>query len=67
MIIIPPGVWHTYANSLDVPAKYLLFISPGGFEKFLEGLSEMLRTKTQWTPEDNAKLQALAAQYDATV
>lgn len=67
LIVIPPGVWHTYSNPSAAPAKYLLWISPGGFEKFLEGLAEMLRTKAEWTPADAAKLQALAAQYDATV
>ncbi|HZQ07266.1 MAG TPA: cupin domain-containing protein [Anaerolineae bacterium] len=66
LIVVPPGVWHTYSNPSDVPAKYLLFMSPGGFEKYLEGLAEMIRTEPHWPPADKTKLNALAEKYDAT-
>lgn len=66
MILVPPGVWHTYWNATDEPIRYLLFISPGGFEKYLEGLLEMMRTEPQWPPVDKTQLIALAAQYDVT-
>lgn len=65
-IVISPGVWHTYSNPNAVRAKYLLYITPGGFEKFLEGLAEMIRTEPHWPPADKTKLNALAEQYDAT-
>lgn len=67
LIVVPPGVWHTYSNRTAAHAKYLLYISPGGFEKFLEGLAEMIRTEPHWPPADTTKLNSLAAQYDATV
>ncbi len=66
LIVVPPGVWHTYSNPAAAPAKYLLFMSPGGFEKFLEGLAEMIRTEPQWPPADMTRLNALADKYDAT-
>lgn len=66
LIVVPPGVRHTYSNPSDVPARYLLLTSPGGFEKFLEGLAEMIRTEPQWPPADKTKLNALAERYDAT-
>jgi quercetin dioxygenase-like cupin family protein len=67
MLVITPGTWHTYSNPTDVSARYLLLVTPGGFEKFLEGLAEMLQAEAAGTPIDTAKLNALAAQYDATV
>jgi len=60
------GVWHTYANPSNARAKYLLFMSPGGFEKYLEQLAEMIRTEPTWPPADKSKLDALAEKYDAT-
>jgi mannose-6-phosphate isomerase-like protein (cupin superfamily) len=66
MIMVPPGVWHTYSNQSDERARYLLFMSPGGFEKYLEGLAEMIRTELTWPPADKTQLNALAEIYDAT-
>lgn len=66
LVVVPPGVWHTYWNAADEQIKYLLFISPGGFEKYLEGLLEMMHTEPQWPPADTTKLNALAAKYDVT-
>lgn len=66
-IVVPPGVWHTYSNPSDARAKYLLYISPGGFEKFLEALAEMTRAEQTGRPTDKTKLHALAEQYDATI
>ena len=67
MVTVTPGVWHTYWNPTGEQVKYLLMISPGGFEKYLEGLLEMMRTEPQWPPADKTKLNALAAEYDVTV
>lgn len=66
LVVVPPGVWHTYSNPSDALARYLLYMSPGGFEKFLEGLAEMIRTEPVWPPSDPTRLNALAEQYDAT-
>lgn len=66
LIVVPPGIWHTYSNPSDTPAKYLLFMSPGGFEKYLEELAALIRSEPQWPPADKTKLNALAEKYDAT-
>jgi uncharacterized RmlC-like cupin family protein len=66
LVLVSPGVWHTYSNLSDERARYLLFMSPGGFEKYLEGLADMIRTEPQWPPADKTRLNALAAMYDAT-
>jgi len=66
LVFVPPGTWHTYANPGDRPVRYLLFMSPGGFEKYLEGLAEMIRAEPVWPPADTGKLDVLAEKYDAT-
>ncbi len=66
LVVVPPGVWHTYSNPSTAPARYLLFMSPGGFEKYLEQLAELIRTESHWPPADKTKLNALAEKYDAT-
>jgi quercetin dioxygenase-like cupin family protein len=38
-VFAPRGHVHTYRNSGSEPAKLLVHITPGGFEKFLEQLS----------------------------
>lgn len=65
-VLIPPGMVHTYHNPSDAPARYLLIMSPGGFEHYLIELAEMIRSEPAWPPADPSKLQALAEKYDAT-
>jgi quercetin dioxygenase-like cupin family protein len=66
LILVPPGVMHTYWNESDEPAKYLLMITPGGFEKYLEGLTEMMRASSDWANADKTALYELAKKYDVT-
>jgi quercetin dioxygenase-like cupin family protein len=65
-VLIPPGVVHTYSNPEAVEARYLLLMSPGGFEKYLVELSNLIQSEPAWPPADPAALEALAARYDAT-
>lgn len=65
-VLIPPGIVHTYSNPSDAPARYLLTMSPGGFERYLIELAEMIRTEPVFPPADMSKLTALAEKYDAT-
>jgi quercetin dioxygenase-like cupin family protein len=36
----PRGVVHTLANHSDAPARYLLAITPGGFERYFARMSD---------------------------
>ena len=36
----PGGVVHTLANLADAPARYLLAITPAGFERYFDGLGD---------------------------
>lgn len=40
-IFKPRGQWHTFWNAGDEPARVLEIISPAGFEKFFDELSDL--------------------------
>src|SRR5918996_398798 len=41
LIFRPRNQWHTFWNAGDEPARLLEIISPAGFERFFEELSDM--------------------------
>ena len=41
LIFKPRNQWHTFWNAGDTPARILEVISPAGFERFFEELSDM--------------------------
>lgn len=41
LVFKPRNQWHTFWNASDEPASILEIISPAGFEKFFEELSDM--------------------------
>jgi mannose-6-phosphate isomerase-like protein (cupin superfamily) len=57
LIFKPRNQWHTFWNAGDEPATILEIISPAGFEKFFEELSDMGGV-TQVAPEVFAELTA---------
>ncbi len=59
----PRGVPHTFWNAGTDPARVMEITSPGGLEKFVEGLAEILLTGG---PPDPQKLAEYAAKYDTT-
>jgi mannose-6-phosphate isomerase-like protein (cupin superfamily) len=59
LIFKPRNQWHTFWNAGDEPARMLEIISPGGFERFFEELSD-LGGVTQIAPE---VLADLASRY----
>jgi mannose-6-phosphate isomerase-like protein (cupin superfamily) len=59
LIFKPRGQWHTFWNAGDVPARILEIISPAGFEKFFEQITD-LAGRGQLDP---SRMLALAAQY----
>ena len=40
---MPPGTPHTFANPSDRPARMLVLVTPGGFERYFEALIEAVR------------------------
>jgi mannose-6-phosphate isomerase-like protein (cupin superfamily) len=60
LIFKPRDQWHTFWNAGDEPARILEIISPAGFERYFEQLTELLRDAG---PPDPAAIAALAARY----
>ncbi len=63
LIFKPRGQWHTFWNAGDAPARILEIISPAGFEKFFDTMTELAGRGEL----DPAKLVALAAEYGTEV
>lgn len=57
LVFKPRNQWHTFWNAGDEPASILEIISPAGFERFFEELSD-LGGVTQVAPEVLAELSA---------
>jgi len=63
-IHIPVGTVHTFSNLSDSPAKFLVHMSPGGFEKYFDELVAIFKEEEKWPPSDMGKLTQLFAKYD---
>ena len=63
LIFKPRGQWHTFWNAGDVPARILEIISPAGFEKFFDKVTDLAGRGEL----DPARMVALAAEYGTEV
>ncbi|MBK9603638.1 MAG: cupin domain-containing protein [Anaerolineales bacterium] len=64
MVYIPTGILHTFSNQEDTPARFLTFLSPGGFEEYFKELAALAQSEPIWPPKDMKKLLALYEKYD---
>ena len=64
MVYIPAHTLHTFSNQSDKPARFLTFISPGGFEEYFKELVSLSQAEPSWPPEDMGKILALYRKYD---
>ncbi len=64
-VFVPRGVVHTFRNSADVPARFLIFFSPAGFEGYWDELAELAHAEKKWPPSDVLRLIALGEKYDS--
>jgi mannose-6-phosphate isomerase-like protein (cupin superfamily) len=60
LIFKPRGQWHSFWNAGDEPARILEIISPGGFERYFERVSELFAAGG---PPDPAALEAIASDH----
>ena len=60
-VLIPRGTVHTFANPGPTPSKFLLIVSPGGFEKYFEELAPVVQKHGYPPPEI---MKGLAEKYD---
>jgi mannose-6-phosphate isomerase-like protein (cupin superfamily) len=59
LVYKPRGVWHTFWNATDRPARLLEIISPAGFEQLFVELADLLETD----PDNLEAVEALGAKY----
>ena len=64
MVYIPKGVLHTFSNQQDKPARFLMFVTPGGFDEYFKELAAMAQSEPSWPPKETSKLYALYEKYD---
>jgi quercetin dioxygenase-like cupin family protein len=50
--VVPPGTPHTFANPSDRPARMLVLVTPGGFERYFEALIEAVRKAGGFPPAE---------------
>jgi quercetin dioxygenase-like cupin family protein len=62
-VLKPRGVVHTFWNPGPEPARIIEIFSPAGFEKYFEGLAEIL---SAGGPPDIPRLEELAGRYGMT-
>lgn len=62
--LIPPGVVHRYANETDEAVRFLVYLSPAGFEGYFKELAQLIAAEPTWPPTDLSKLERLTAKYD---
>lgn len=62
LVFKPRNQWHTFWNAGETPARILEIISPAGFERFFEELTELGGAEG---PPDPGAMAALAARYGA--
>ena len=50
--VVPPGMPHTFANPSDGPARMLVLVTPGGFERYFEALIAAVRDAGGFPPPE---------------
>jgi quercetin dioxygenase-like cupin family protein len=63
----PRNLPHTFKNETNSPARMLIFVTPPGFEKFIQQFAQPVPSfdspPLPVTPEDIARLMAVAPQF----
>jgi quercetin dioxygenase-like cupin family protein len=60
LIFKPRGQWHTFWNAGDQPARILEIISPAGFERYFEEMTELASLPG---PPDRPRILDIAARH----
>jgi mannose-6-phosphate isomerase-like protein (cupin superfamily) len=51
--VIPRGAPHTFANPFPAPARMLVLVTPGGFERYFEALIAAVRETGAFPPAED--------------
>jgi quercetin dioxygenase-like cupin family protein len=58
--VVPRGTPHTFANPSDAPARMLVLVTPGGFERYFEALIAAIRDLGGYPPVEELTALSLA-------
>jgi mannose-6-phosphate isomerase-like protein (cupin superfamily) len=61
VVLIPRGTWHALANVGSAPARFLVILSPPGFEQYWAKVADVLAVASG--PPDADAMLALQQQY----
>ena len=64
LVTVLPKEVHGFRNDQDAPAVFLVTTTPGGVERFLQGLADMGRQEGQWPPSNPARMVELGRRHD---
>lgn len=57
---VPRGTPHTFANPTQAPARSLVLVSPGGFERYFDELITVIGRTGGMPPEDELRELGIA-------
>lgn len=63
-VLARPGLTHAFANVTDSTTRFLMFVSPGGIERYYDGLARLLLLEKTWPPRDMGPYEELGLQHD---
>lgn len=63
-VLVPPRKVHSFAVVSNEPARYLIMVSPGGFEEYFEELQELRAEEDEWPPSDMAHIIEVMERHD---
>ncbi len=58
--VVPPGTPHTFANPSAAPARMLVLVTPGGFERYFEALTKAIREAGGFPPAEELAALGIA-------
>lgn len=63
-VLVPPRRVHTFTVGSNEPARFLIMVSPGGFEAYFEELQELRADGDEWPPSDMAPVLEVMERHD---
>lgn len=64
-VLVPTRTVHTFAVDSSGPAKFLVQVSPGGFERYFTELQQLIADAAEWPPAEMGPVVELMGRYDS--
>lgn len=63
-VLITPGLVHKYSNESDQSVRFLILVSPGGFERYFDELATLICRDPDCPPADTGAYARLQLKHD---